>query len=132
MYNTIEKKLLGVIDGKNVFLCKHHKNEITEYFHFGVITGSNGYASIKELSEDRDYTLISAIFNSTPHSFDTWWRLVELFNTAYTLKATVTIYDPDNVPLIDHICHLESDYELFEKLNGDLESVLDTIWRLIP
>ncbi len=129
-----EKKFLGNIGGKPVYLYKHQRNEFNGNFNFGSITlhENYDYLNIRELIEDKRYSYVYKIFNTTPHSFDTWCRLIELFHVAYEISAVIHVYHNNCHELQDYTLGIESINEFNEKLHNDLEKVLNKIWSMIP
>lgn len=118
-----------MIQGEQLYLTKHEW-QCDWYWAFGWIGNKN-------LHTHFDSTLLwnldaTKIFDSPIYNEHDWYVIQELFARAYALKAAAEIYSRGNANITaKSVCGSIRDLALAERINADLEAILNTLWAFM-
>lgn len=100
-----------------------------------------GYIGNATLHTHFDYTFlcgsisdtdITKVFSQTKLTQNNWWTILEMFSSAYKLSATAAVYGRGGAHITTNLCKDKlQDKELSDRINKDLEQVLDRVWKYI-
>ena len=122
--------MCSYIAGKKVYLDKH-SFECKWYWSFGHISGK-GIRTHFDSVFLTPITDIDEIFEETKISQNAWWIIRDLFIQAYALKKCARIYKyGGHQTTKKDITDIIKSQEMADKINQDLERILDKIWDVI-
>lgn len=115
--------------GGALYLSKHSW-DCDWYWGFGHVGNLNCHFHFESLLENSN--LASEIFESTNISDSDWWVIRDLFKQAYSLKdAAATYRHGGHQTSRTGITDILKNPEMEQKLNSDLERILDKLWEFV-
>lgn len=120
------------IGGELIYLYKHSWDCIW-YWGMGYIGNKDLHTHVETMFlKGKPKYDITEVFSSTNLNQGNWWTILEMFNSAYSLREVADLYYRGGSHICINLCkdRLE-DKELAIRLNKDLEEVLDTVWKYI-
>jgi hypothetical protein len=120
------------LGGEKLYLYKHSW-DCEWYWGMGYIGNKNLHThfDITFLQGKTKYD-ITEVFSSTHLNQANWWTILEMFSSAYKLREVADLYHRGGSHITTNLCKAKlQDKELSDRINKDLELVLDTVWKYI-
>lgn len=125
----MEKIFLGSHVNYGLISLEKHKWDCGWYWAFGYVGNNRCHFHFKSML-DSEITIYSHL-KSTWITQDQWWILRDLFIFAYSLKETAACYIYGGHQTSAAEPYRIKNQEMANKLNADLEKILDNIWNLL-
>ncbi len=124
-FNTLSK-------GERIYIDKHSFN-CGWYWGFGYIGNAHMHTHFNSvfLKGANDIKMPSELFVVPKYTDNEWWLILDLFYQAYSLKKCAEVYQHGGHYASDERSKLIKNDELADKINSDLEKVLDKVWDIL-
>lgn len=120
------------LDGESVYLTKHSW-DCGWYWGFGYLGNSNCHYHMSSWLNKKEACYLKNHLSESPIlDQEHWWQLGDLFKQAYALQEMAEIYHRGGANWTSTLNRgLGKDQEMCDRLNKDLERVLDNIWEFL-
>ena len=117
--------------GESIYL-KKHSWDCGWYWGFGYVGNGTMHTHFDSIFLNSSITDIKDIFKKTKITQEQWWTLRDLFIQAYTLKKCAEVYrHGGHQTSKEGITDVIKDQEMANRINKDLEIVLNKIWEIV-
>lgn len=118
------------ISGEKIYLTKHSW-DCSWYWGFGYIGNHNLHTHFDSCLLTEVYS-VDDIFTESPITESEWWIIRDLFIQAYALRKCAEVYHYGGHQTTKKgVTDVIQNKELENKINSDLEIVLNTVWDFI-
>jgi hypothetical protein len=120
------------LPSERIYLSKHTW-DCGWYWGFGYIGNKNLHThfDITFLVGGTTYDL-PKVFSDTKLTQNNWWTILEMFSSAYKLREAADLYNRGGSHITTNLCKDKlQDKELSDRINKDLELLLDRVWKYI-
>jgi hypothetical protein len=119
------------LPSERIYLSKHTW-DCGWYWGFGYIGNHKLHAHFKLFLEGGDTYDLPKVFSNTKLTQNNWWTVLEMFSSAYKLREAADLYNRGGSHISNNLCKAKlQDKELSDRINKDLELVLDRVWKYI-
>ena len=125
-----DRLYLGRTESEGLVYLSKHSWDCNWYWGFGYLGNKNCHFHIESLlGRESDVT---KIFTEPKLSQKAWWVVRDLFVQAYALKDAAAVYRYGGYQSASKgITDVIKSKELEDRLNKDLETILNTVWKFI-
>jgi hypothetical protein len=125
---------------KKVYLGKDFNNEkiyLTKHIWDCSWYWGFGYLGNKDCHYHFDYYLdgnhwnISDVFSDTKITQTDWYKILEYFKQAYSLKEAYEVYYRGGAHITSVENSIKKDLEMALRIKNDMETVLNAVWNFI-
>jgi hypothetical protein len=120
------------LGGEKIYLYKHSW-DCSWYWGLGYIGNKDLHTHFEYvfLRGSSEYSLPN-IFSHTKLNQNNWWAILEMFSSAYKLREVADLYYRGGSHITTNLCKDKlQDKELSDRINKDLELVLNRVWKYI-
>ena len=129
---TMATNFNSLSKGDRIYIDKH-SFDCGWYWGFGYIGNAHMHTHFDSvfLKGANDIKMPSELFVVPKYTDKEWWLILDLFKQAYTLKQCAEVYQYGGHYITNEHTQLIKNDELADKINSDLEKVLNKVWDIL-